>query len=136
MVAASPTDKLTSTQFSHEEMVAFVQEANAVGTYVSAHAYTTESIIRALDAGVSCIEHGNRADAPVLRKAAACNATLVPTLVTYAKLVTDGEGAGMPSDLVAKVGSILDDGLQALRAANDVGCRVVFVRAPCRILAR
>ncbi len=123
---ASPTDKLTSTQFSLGEMRSIVEEAVAVGTYVCAHAYTPASIVRALECGVQCIEHGNQVDEPTAVAMAAAGATLVPTLITYEKLVSDGEASGMPAELVAKVGNILAQGLDALRFANAAGCTVVF----------
>jgi hypothetical protein len=123
---ASPTDKLTSTQFSLGEMRSIVEEAVAVGTYVCAHAYTPASIMRALECGVRCIEHGNQIDEPTAAAMAAAGATLVPTLITYEKLVSDGEASGMPAELVAKVGDILAQGLDALRFANAAGCTVVF----------
>eukprot|EP00878_Enallax_costatus_P029472 GHUV01031959.1.p1 GENE.GHUV01031959.1~~GHUV01031959.1.p1 ORF type:complete len:291 (+),score=45.05 GHUV01031959.1:548-1420(+) len=56
---ASPTDRLTNTQFSTEELTAICQEAAAAGTYVCAHAYTPQAIKRALASGVRSIEHGN-----------------------------------------------------------------------------
>lgn len=59
---ASPTDALTSTQFSREELAAIVEEAAACGTYVCAHAYTAPAIRRAVDCGVRSIEHGNHLD--------------------------------------------------------------------------
>lgn len=59
---ASPTDRLTNTQFSMDELRAIVEEAAAAGTYVAAHAYTPAAIARAIDAGVRSIEHGNWLD--------------------------------------------------------------------------
>lgn len=59
---ASPTDKLESTQFSLEELIAAVDEAEAVGSYVCAHAYTSTAIARAVKCGVRSIEHGNLVD--------------------------------------------------------------------------
>ena len=45
---ASPSDPLEGTQYSEEELTAIVQEARAARTYVMAHAYTPESISRAI----------------------------------------------------------------------------------------
>ena len=45
----------------------------------------------------------------------------MPTLVTYAKLVSEGAAAGMATDLVAKVGSLLADGLKAVALAHKLG---------------
>ena len=44
--------RLTSTQFSVAELTAIVEEAEACGTYVCAHAYTPKSIQRAVRCGV------------------------------------------------------------------------------------
>ena len=60
---ASPSDPLEGTQYSIEEMTAIVEEAHAARTYVMAHAYTPESISRAIRCGVRTIEHGNLLDA-------------------------------------------------------------------------
>ncbi len=43
---ASPADKITNLQFSDDEIIAIVDEAKRNGTYVMAHAYTPEALIR------------------------------------------------------------------------------------------
>ena len=55
---ASEFDPLHMTQFTEDEMKAAVDIANDYGTYVKVHAYHDNSINRAIDAGVKCIEHG------------------------------------------------------------------------------
>ncbi|WP_424811142.1 amidohydrolase family protein [Roseococcus sp. YIM B11640] len=55
----SPLDALT---LSPAEIRAAVESAEDWGTYVLVHAYTPASILRALDAGVRCIEHGHLMD--------------------------------------------------------------------------
>ena len=59
---ASPTDRIDSTQYSVDELVAVVQEAEAANRYVAAHAYTVRAVERALRAGVRSIEHANLID--------------------------------------------------------------------------
>jgi imidazolonepropionase-like amidohydrolase len=54
--------RLTNTQFSQVEIWAIVEEAQACGTYVCAHAYTAQAIKRAVECGVRSIEHGNLLD--------------------------------------------------------------------------
>lgn len=56
---SSPTDRITSTQFSKTELRAIVEEASAAGLPVLAHAYTPRAILNAVEAGVTSIEHGN-----------------------------------------------------------------------------
>lgn len=101
---AVPARRLTNTQFSMDELTAIVQEAEAAGTYVAAHAYTPPAITRALAAGVRSIEHGNWLDGDTAELMAADGAFLVPTTVTYQALQREGVAAGMAEELVAKVG--------------------------------
>lgn len=94
----SSFDKITSTQFSEEEIRAAVEEAAAVGTYVMAHAYHNEAVLRCIKNGVRSIEHGNCLDRSTLQEMAKHNAFLVPTLITYKRL------GNLPPEQAAKVG--------------------------------
>src|SRR5262245_31742757 len=60
---ASPRSPLDASTFTEAELRAAVEAAENWGTYVTAHAYTPESIQRAIAAGVKCIEHGHLVDA-------------------------------------------------------------------------
>lgn len=59
---ASPHSPLDATTFTEPELRAAVEAAENWGTYVTVHAYTSESIRRAIAAGVKCIEHGHLMD--------------------------------------------------------------------------
>lgn len=65
--ASSLYDPLDAQQYSHEELKAAVEAAANWGTYVAVHAYTKQSIISAIEAGVKCIEHGQLADEATIR---------------------------------------------------------------------
>ncbi len=54
----SAYDPIHSLQPSPAEIRAAVQAASDFGTYVLAHAYTSEAARRLIDNGVKCIEHG------------------------------------------------------------------------------
>lgn len=123
---SSPTDRLTNTQYSMDELTAIVQEAAAAGTYVAAHAYTPPAITRALAAGVRSIEHGNWLDEDTAELMAADGAFLVPTTITYAALQREGVAGGMPAELVAKVGEAVSKGLQALAIARAANVKMAF----------
>lgn len=56
---STPYDPLDTTHYSVEEIRAAVEAAEDWNTYVLVHAYTDESVMRALEAGVKCIDHGN-----------------------------------------------------------------------------
>ncbi len=55
---SSTFDPLYTVQYSAEEFRAATEAAADYGTYVAVHAYTDESIIRAIENGVKVIEHG------------------------------------------------------------------------------
>lgn len=55
---SSPFSPLDVTTFTDAELHAAVEIADNWHTYVTAHAFTSDSIRRAIDAGVKCIEHG------------------------------------------------------------------------------
>ena len=59
---ASPHSPLDASTFTEAELRAAVEAAANWGTYVTVHAYTPESIRRAIAAGVMCIEHGHLMD--------------------------------------------------------------------------
>ena len=60
--AVSPADELAATQYTLDELRAAVEEAEAAGTYVMAHAYNDRSVRNCLQSGVRSIEHGNLID--------------------------------------------------------------------------
>jgi imidazolonepropionase-like amidohydrolase len=64
---ASPHSPLDASTFTEAELRAAVEAAGNWGTYVTVHAYTSESIRRAIAAGVKCIEHGHLMDEPTAR---------------------------------------------------------------------
>ncbi len=64
---ASPHSPLDASTFTEAELRAAVEAAENWGTYVTVHAYTPDSIRRAIDAGVKCIEHGHLMDEPTAR---------------------------------------------------------------------
>jgi imidazolonepropionase-like amidohydrolase len=55
---SSPFSPLDVTTFTDSEIRAAVEIAENWHTYVTAHAFTTDAIQRAVNAGVKCIEHG------------------------------------------------------------------------------
>ncbi len=99
---ASPYDPLDSLQYSPAEVAAVVEEAQAFGRYVCAHAYTPEAITRAMQGGVRTIEHGSLIDEPAARLMAQKGAFLVANLVTYHAMKERAAQFGMSADMLAK----------------------------------
>lgn len=122
----SPLDRIDSIQFSIGEMRAAVEEAEAQGRYVMAHAYTAKSINRALSAGVRSIEHGNMLDEATADAIVAHNAILVPTTVVFWAMAKDGPSVGIPTMYQEKVEVVREAALRGLEIAHRRGVKMVF----------
>jgi imidazolonepropionase-like amidohydrolase len=123
---ASPTDPIGATGFSEDEIRAIVQEAQARDTYVMAHAYTAPAIARSVRCGVRTIEHGNLIDAQAAALVRQAGAYVVPTLVTYEALATEGAQLGLPPASVAKIEEVRAAGLRSLELLQTAGVRMGF----------
>lgn len=123
---SSPNDPLEGTQYSIEEMTAVVEEARAARTYVMAHAYSPESITRAVTCGVRTIEHGNLIDAATAGVMAERGAYLVPTLATYDSLSRHGAELGWSAEMLAKLEQVSRQGIEAIRIARAAGVKIGF----------
>ncbi|MCH3987421.1 MAG: amidohydrolase family protein [Lachnospiraceae bacterium] len=75
---SSVHDPLLTVQLSFEEMKAAVDCAADYGTYVMAHLYTSESIMRAGKAGVLSFEHGQMMDEEAAKMIAANGLFITP----------------------------------------------------------
>jgi imidazolonepropionase-like amidohydrolase len=122
----SPTDPLTSAQYTDEELEAIVHEAQSWGTYVAAHAYTAAAITRAAKAGVRTIEHGNLIDAPAAKLLADRQGYLIPTLITYEVMRREASRAKLPAFSVAKLETVLSAGLESIQIALSAGVKLGF----------
>ena len=123
---ASPYDPLDSLQFSPGEVAAVVEEAQAFGRYVCAHAYTPEAITRAMQGGVRTIEHGNLIDEPAARLMADKGAFLVANLVTYHVMKERAAQFGMTPEMLAKNDLVLERGFRSLEICKRAGVPVAY----------
>ena len=122
--AVSPTGRIDSRQYSVAELAAAVEEADAAGTYVMAHALSSGAIRNCLDAGIRCIEHGNFLDAETAKLMAEADASLVPTLLAYEYDAEHGERYGYSKEVQEKLRIGADRGREGLRRAVGAGVRV------------
>ena len=120
----SPADELAATQYTLDELRAAVEEAEAAGTYVMAHAYNDRSVRNCLQSGVRSIEHGNLIDEETARLIARSGAYLVPTLVTYEALSEEGDAYGVPENVIRKIDEARELGIRALRYAYEAGVKI------------
>jgi len=123
---ASPTDPVGAYGYAEEEVRAIVEEARARHTYVMAHAYTADAISRVVRWGVRTIEHGNLVDAPAAKLMAEHGAYVVPTLVTYEALASEGAQYGLGEESVAKIADVREAGLRSLEIYRDAGVKMGF----------
>lgn len=123
---ASPSDPIHYLGFSADEIRAAVEEASNAGTYVLAHAYTSRAIRRAVELGVRTIEHGNLVDDDAAQVMAERGAFMVPTLITYEALATEGARFGLPPASVEKIESVRGAGIRALEVVARAGVRIGF----------
>jgi imidazolonepropionase-like amidohydrolase len=123
---ASPTDRITSDQYSEEEIRAAVDEAQMADLYVVAHTYTARSIERAVRCGVRSVEHGNLADQATLDLMKARGAYLVPTLAIFRSLAEEGVSDGLAPELIGKLGTMLEDGQRVIELAYRTGVPMAY----------
>jgi imidazolonepropionase-like amidohydrolase len=121
---ASPNDPIHFLGYSEDEVRAVVEEAANAGTYVMAHAYTPKAIARVVKLGVRTIEHGNLVDEETAKLMAEKGAYMIPTLVTYEALASEGESLGLPPESVAKIETVRATGKAALRTLQDAGVKM------------
>lgn len=114
---ASAYDPIDTTQFLPEEIAAAVQAAADWGTYVAAHAYTSDAVRRCLKAGVRSIEHGQMIDAETVAMMSDHGAvwSLQPFLPEFS---SDG-GAGLaPDDKMRRIWDMTGQAYQMATATE------------------
>jgi imidazolonepropionase-like amidohydrolase len=120
----SPADELDTTQYTVAEMRAAVEEAQAVGKYVLAHAYSDAAVRNAIAAGVRSIEHGNLIRETAARAIAEAGAFLVPTMITYETIYREGKRYGIGDHQIEKINLAREQSVQGLRHAHAAGCKI------------
>lgn len=123
---ASPNDPIHVLQYSREEIIAIVEEAENYGLYVAAHTYSDASIRRAVECGVKSLEHCNLITPETARLAAKAGAIACPTLVAYEGLALEGANFGLNPDSAAKIDTVRVAGLESLKIMRDAGLPMAF----------
>lgn len=121
---SSPTDPIWMLQYSEEEIRVAVEEATRRKSYVMGHAYTPDTITRAVRCGVRSIEHANLIDESAAKAVADANAYVVPTLVTYDAIDKYGKALGVPKVTLDKLQEVKEQGLQAVEICRAAGVSI------------
>lgn len=123
---SSTGDRLDSSQFSAEEIVAAVDEVERNGTYVTAHIHPDAALRRAIELGVHCIEHGTFISETTAELAAERGTSIVPTLAVLKALVKYGRDKGYPKASLEKLDAAEPSALQSLEIMQRAGVRIGF----------
>ena len=120
----SLTDRIEDTQFSVDELMAAVAEADARDTYVTAHAHNAPGIRNGLEAGVQCFEHGTFLDEETAEAMAAAGAYLVPTFAVTRLFRDEWQKWGLPEAVVPRMDGIEDAMARSLKMARAAGVTI------------
>lgn len=123
---ASPTDPIAFLGYSRDEITAMVEEARNAQTYVAGHLYTDEAIRRAVECGVTSVEHANLVRPETARLMRERGAIACPTLVTFEKLKSEGASLGLPASSVAKIDDVRLAGLESLDILREAGVTMAY----------
>ena len=99
----SPRDDPSHAHFREAELAALVEEAEAAGLWVMAHAQASDGIKNAVRAGIRSIEHGIYLDDEAIEMMVDRGTYLVPTLVAPTGVLEAAEaGASVPEASLRK----------------------------------
>ena len=123
----SPRDKPTHAHFRLEELEVLVEEANAAGIFVMAHAQATPGIKNAIRAGIRSIDHGIYLDDEAIEMMLARGTWLVPTLVAPRGVIDAADaGAAIPEASVAKAREVVETHKASFAKAVEAGVKVAM----------
>ena len=125
---ASDFDPIHSVQFTFEELEAAVQAAADWDTYVAVHIYESKGAIRALNAGVKCLDHGHLLNEEVVKLIKEKDAWLVPQAFwtdTPASFWVPGEDT-IPEALNKKIKPVLEGTDTVFKLAKKYDINVGF----------
>lgn len=121
------TDAIETVQFTAEEIRAITTTCKQMGNvHTTAHAYTNESVLHAIDNGVMGIEHGNLIDESVARLMAEKGIFLTPTLSCYDIMIRPPFEDFLPPIGQEKNAQVMVRGLQTLKIAEEAGVTVCY----------
>lgn len=123
---SSPSDPVGYKVFSLDELKAIQETASNFGTYVAAHLYADSAIVRALDCGIECIEHGCLISDETARRVASEGKFVVPTTVAHDALWRRGAEVGFPPESMAKLAPIHKASLESLSRLHAAGVTMGF----------
>lgn len=95
---ASERDPLHTVQYTPQELEAANQAVRNWDTYWTVHAYSTETVNQALDAGAECIDHGQMMDENTMRRIVKDDIFLVSNLIALSDQIMQHPYFGNPEN--------------------------------------
>ncbi|MCL1588016.1 MAG: amidohydrolase family protein, partial [Actinomycetia bacterium] len=120
----SEVDHPIHQQFTHDELVAIVEEASRAERYVGAHCHGLPGIMAALRAGVMTIEHGSYLDEEAADIMVEQGAILVPTMFVIDLLLQSEDK--LPRYAYLKGVMVADHHANALKIAVGNGVKIAM----------
>jgi imidazolonepropionase-like amidohydrolase len=116
-------DPLDVTEYTIDELKAIVKEAEKWGTYATIHAYSSESILNAIEAGVRSIEHGLFASEDAMKLMKEKDIFFSTQFLSYSATPEEAgmEGPAIPKYLEAQKGAVA-----GYKNAKKVGVKMSF----------
>lgn len=111
-------------QFTHEELVAIVDEATMADRIVAAHCHGKAGIMAAVRAGVRTVEHGTYLDRESATAMSDSGAILVATRFVGAELLSQPPERGLADFARQKLTETFRRGREAINAAIDAGVTI------------
>ncbi len=115
-----------ASEYSEAEIRAAVEEAEARGTFVAAHAHGAEGIKRAVRAGVRTIEHGSFLDDEGMELMLEHGTWLVADIWNGDYIEEIGRRDGWPEEFLRKNAETVDVQRAGFRKAVAAGVRVAY----------
>jgi len=123
----SPRDDPRHPHFRPAELAVLVEEAEAAGLAVMAHAQGADGIKNAVRAGIRSIEHGIFLDDEAIELMLAHGTWLVPTLsAPRAVLAAVAAGAALPQAVVDKAVAVQAQHDESVSRAHAAGVRIAM----------
>ncbi len=123
----SPRDDPRHAHFRAAELAVLVEEADAAGLPVMAHAQSSEGIKAAVRAGIRSIEHGIYLDDEAIELMLERGTYLVPTLVAPTGVIRAAQaGAAIPESSLRKAEAVIGSHRESFARAVDAGVKVAM----------
>jgi imidazolonepropionase-like amidohydrolase len=123
----SPADEPAHAHLSPAELEVLIEEANAAGRFVMAHAQATTGIKNAIRAGIRSIEHGIYLDDEAIELMLERGTWLVPTLMApHGVIAAVEQGARVPDGAVRKAKEVIEIHRESFGRAVSAGVKVAM----------